>query len=76
MDKNTPPNPERERLEELCSAFIEACFCEINSGFFSTVVRPDLNNQHRKELIDIAWTDLERYRRRLMKKLNDGSDIA
>lgn len=76
MDKPTAPNPERERLEELCAAFVDACFCEINSGFFSTVVRPDLNTQHRKELIDTAWTDLERYRRRLIKNLNGDSEIA
>ena len=56
------------KLHALCAAYIEACTKELDSSMVETTIRPDLANQHRKELIACAWLDLSAFHRRLMEK--------
>ena len=69
MEKDNNQEVLENKLHALCAAYIEACTKELDSSMVETTIRPDLANQHRKELIACAWLDLAAYNRRLMDKL-------
>lgn len=62
---------DEQLFENACEELKHAFFGEISDGFLANVLRPDLKLQHRKELIEMAMTQLERFKKYYIKKLQN-----
>ena len=62
---------DEQLFQNLCNELKHALFGHISDGFLANILRPDLKLQHRKELIELAMMQLERFKKYYIKKLED-----